>query len=165
MILESDESISATNSESEMVIAKPTVDRTLKAKAIINMGQKSKNMSDVIEAEHDLILETVQLERKQLEIENRWEVLRLMREKSAEEEMKLEVMKNEDLLLKELAKLLEEKKKTENENLGMIQQLKEIKEQMAKVLATGFNDLHSPIVGTNIGVSIYLPASCGIGPL
>ena len=79
--------------------------------------------------------------------------------------MKLEVMKNEDLLLKELAKLLEEKKKTENENLGMIQQLKEIKEQMAKVLATGFNDLHSPIVGTNLGVSIYLPASCGIGPL
>ena len=55
----------------------PNVDRSLKARALIRMGEVTTNkMSDVLEAEKDLIEETLQLEKKQLEMENRWEVFR-----------------------------------------------------------------------------------------
>ena len=55
----------------------PNVDRSLKAKALIRMGEVTSNkMADVLEAEKDLIEETLQLEKKQLEMENRWEVFR-----------------------------------------------------------------------------------------
>ncbi len=55
----------------------PNVDRSLKAKALLRMSELTKKkMSDVLEAEKDLIEDTLQLERKQLEMENRWEVFR-----------------------------------------------------------------------------------------
>jgi hypothetical protein len=51
--------------------------RSLKAKALLKIGEGSKKkLSDVLEAEKDLIEETLQLEMKQLEMENRWEVYR-----------------------------------------------------------------------------------------
>jgi hypothetical protein len=90
-------------------------------------------LSDVIEADNDLIEETLQLEMKQLEIENRWEVFRLRREKSAEEDMKLEVMKNEEALLEELARMNEEKERKEKETEKLREQLNEIKVKMEKV--------------------------------
>ena len=43
------------------------MDRSLKAKALIRMGEVTTNkMADVLEAEKDLIEETLQLEKKQL---------------------------------------------------------------------------------------------------
>ena len=135
MIMESDDS-TLYASEPEPVIAAPSVDRSQKAKALLKMGSREaskKKMSDVLEAEKDLIEDTLQLEMKQLEMENRWEVFRLRKEKSAEEDMKLEVMKKEEALLDELQKMSEEKEKRDLENHKLREQLKAIKDLMERV--------------------------------
>ena len=135
-MIESDVSETDVSEREEPVAGQPlpNVDRSLKAKALLKMGGATrKNLSDVIEADNDLIEETLQLEMKQLEIENRWEVFRLRREKSAEEDMKLEVMKNEDALLEELARMNEEKERKEKETEKLREQLNEIKVKMEKV--------------------------------
>ena len=141
MIMESDDS-TLFASEPEPVIMAPSVDRSKKAKALLKMGSgdaSKKKISDVLEAEKDLIEDTLQLEVKQLEMENRWEVFRLKKEKSAEEDMKLEVMKKEEALLEELQKMSEEKEKRDRENQKLRDQLKAIKEQMERVSCLGSN--------------------------
>ena len=60
-------------------------------------------------------------------------LFRLRREKSAEEDMKLEVMKKEEALLLELDKLKEDKLKKDEENDKLRQQLNDMKAKMEKV--------------------------------
>jgi hypothetical protein len=60
-------------------------------------------------------------------------LFRLRREKSAEEDMKLEVMKKEEALLLELDLMKEDKLKKDEENDKLRQQLNEMKAKMEKV--------------------------------
>ena len=78
----------------------------------------------VLDAEQDLIDDSLELEKKQLNMEREWEILRLKREKEAEEEMKEQIKINEDALLDKLQRLGEEKENKDVENEKLREQLK-----------------------------------------
>ena len=78
----------------------------------------------ILEAEKDLVEDSLELEKKQLDVERQWEILRLKREKVAEEEMKEQIRKKEEALLEELQRLEEEKENKDTENEDLREQLK-----------------------------------------
>ena len=78
----------------------------------------------ILEAEKDLVEDSLELEKKQLDVERQWEILRLKREKVAEEEMKEQIRKKEEALLEELQRLGEEKENKDTENEDLREQLK-----------------------------------------
>jgi len=78
----------------------------------------------ILEAEKDLVEDSLELEKKQLDVERQWEILRLKREKEAEEEMKEQIRKKEVALLEELQRLGEEKENKDTENEDLRKQLK-----------------------------------------
>ncbi len=108
----------------------PVVDRSLKAKMLLKGASDSNNMNEVLEAEADLVEDSLQLEKRQLEMVNELEVWKLKREKAAEEEMKAEMMKKEEALLNEFEKLREEKSAKDAENAKLRKQLDELKAKL-----------------------------------
>ena len=68
--------------------------------------------------------DSLELEKKQLEVEQQWDILRSKREKEAEEEMKEQIRKKEEALLEELKRLGEEKESKDTENNDLRKQLK-----------------------------------------
>ena len=78
----------------------------------------------ILDAEQDLIEESLEYEKKQLDAEREWEFLRLKREKEAEEEMKEQIRLKEDELIEELKRLGEEKDNKDEENNNLREQLK-----------------------------------------
>ena len=110
----------------------PKVDRSLKAKVLLKTRESGgdKNLADVLEAERDLAEESVELERRELMLEREWEVLRLRREKEAEEDMRAEMAKNEEMLVDELKRVNEEKRLRDEENEGLRRQLSEVRREM-----------------------------------
>ena len=68
--------------------------------------------------------DSLELEKKQLDVEQQWEILRSKREKEAEEEMKEQIRKKEEALLEELKRLVEEKESKDTENNDLRKQLK-----------------------------------------
>ena len=123
-------------SSTESIPAKaPKVDRSLKAKVLLKTRESGgdhvkKNLADVLEAERDLAEESVELEKRELMLEDRWEVLRLKREKEAEEDMRAEMAKNEEKLVDELKRVSEEKRLRDEENERLRRQLSEMKREM-----------------------------------
>ena len=63
-------------------------------------------------------------EKQHLDMEKEWEILRLKREKAAEEEMKIQIKAKEEILLDQLNRLGEEKKSKDAENIELRNQLK-----------------------------------------
>ena len=63
-------------------------------------------------------------EKQNLDMEKEWEILRLKREKAAEEEMKIQIKAKEELLLEQLNRLGEEKESKDAENIELRNQLK-----------------------------------------
>ena len=63
-------------------------------------------------------------EKQHLDMEKEWEILRLKREKAAEEEMKIQVKAQEEILLDQLNRLGEEKESKDAENIELRNQLK-----------------------------------------
>ena len=57
-------------------------------------------------------------------MEHQWEILRLRREKEAEEEMKEQIKINEEALMESLQRLGKEKEKKDSENEKLREQLK-----------------------------------------
>merc|ERR1712150_185518 len=62
--------------------------------------------------------------------EHQWEILRLRREKEAEEEMKEQIKINEEALMESLQRLGKEKEKKDSENEKLREQLKVLKEKL-----------------------------------
>ena len=62
-------------------------------------------------------------EKQHLDMEKEWEILRLKREKAAEEEMKIQIKAKEELLLDQLNRLGEEKESKDAENIELRKQL------------------------------------------
>ena len=56
-------------------------------------------------------------------MEKEWEILRLKREKAAEEEMKIQIKAKEEILLDQLNRLGEEKESKDAENIELRKQL------------------------------------------
>ena len=63
-------------------------------------------------------------EKQHLDMEKEWEILRLKREKAAEEEMKIQIRAKEEILLDQLNRLGEEKESKDAENIELRNQLK-----------------------------------------
>ena len=63
-------------------------------------------------------------EKQHLDMEKEWEILRLKREKAAEEEMKIQIKAKEEILLEQLNRLGEEKESMDAENIELRNQLK-----------------------------------------
>jgi len=63
-------------------------------------------------------------EKQHLDMEKEWEILRLKREKAAEEEMKIQIKAQEEILLDQLNRLGEEKESKDAENIELRNQLK-----------------------------------------
>ena len=68
----------------------PMIDRSLKAKALIKSSQISQN--EVLEAEKDIIEDSLEQENEELKMEEEWEKLRLKRENAASEELRMQVI-------------------------------------------------------------------------
>ena len=62
-------------------------------------------------------------EKQHLDMEKEWEILRLKREKAAEEEMKIQIKAKEEILLDQLNRLGEEKESKDAENIELRKQL------------------------------------------
>ena len=62
-------------------------------------------------------------EKQHLDMEKEWEILRLKREKAAEEEMKIQIKAKEGILLDQLNRLGEEKESKDAENIELRKQL------------------------------------------
>ena len=105
-------------------------DRALKAKALLTNKKSAETVRDVIEAEQDLVEDSVRLEQKELELEDSWEKLRYRREREAEAEMKAELLKKEELLLEEIRKTNEEKLMKEKENEKLRTELDTLKRRI-----------------------------------
>ena len=66
----------------------------------------------------------MEMEKQHLDMEKEWEILRLKREKAAEEEMKIQIKAKEEILLDQLNRLCEEKESKDAENIELRKQLK-----------------------------------------
>jgi len=111
----------------------PKIDRSLKARMILKtQTEKTTDLGQVIDAESDLVEESIDLEKKTEELEDRWTILRLKREKAAEEDMKLELIQNEDKLLEEMHKLETEKQVKDRENATLRNELTKLKAQLSQ---------------------------------
>ena len=106
----------------------PEIDRSTKVKMLLNAPKQE--MKDVLDVETELIDDSLKLEQRQLELERRWEVLRLRREKEAEEDMKREVVKEQELLLEEIQKHGAEKDRLDAENKELRKELQLVKEKL-----------------------------------
>ena len=62
-------------------------------------------------------------EKQHLDMEKEWEILRLKRERAAEEEMKIQIKAKEEILLDQLNRLGEEKESKDAENIELRKQL------------------------------------------
>ena len=101
----------------------PKIDRSTKAK----MLQKLEKASEILEAENEIVEESLKMETKQLNLEKEWEVLRLKRESAANEEMKNHVMQREEELLEQLKEISREKEAKDKENEELLKQLEAMK--------------------------------------
>ena len=93
-----------------------------------------RRMREVLEAEADLVEDSLQRQRRELELENSWNLLRLKKEKEAEEDMREELLKKEVKLLEELKRAGEEKAAKDRENDELREKLAEMKTRMDHML-------------------------------
>ena len=101
----------------------PKIDRSTKAKAL----QKLEKASEILEAENEIVEESLKLDNKQLAMEKEWEVLRLKRESAANEDMKNQVVEREEQLLEQLNEISKQKEQKEIENEELLKQLEAMK--------------------------------------
>ncbi len=97
----------------------PPVDRSTKAKYLLNQSRQSGvigNMQEVQEAERELLEDSLEREQDELRLEDEWEKTRMRREKEAEEDMKLELLKKEESLMSLMEELRKESEEKEYEN-------------------------------------------------
>merc|ERR1711976_918310 len=108
-------------------IQRPVIDRSLKAKALMISSRPSQN--EVLEAEKDIIEDSLRLETEELKMEEEWEKLRLHRKNAASEELRLQVMQREEELVKQLTQLSLDKEAKERENKKLMEQLETMRAQ------------------------------------
>ena len=72
--------------------SRPIIDRSLKAKALMK-SVRNPSQNEVLEAERDIVEESLRLENEELKMEEEWEKLRLRKENALSEEMRSQVNK------------------------------------------------------------------------
>ena len=104
--------------------------------------ERPKNMGDLLEAEEEIAETSLRREKEKWQLEEKWEELRLRKEREAEGEMRELILSEQDKLVAELERLREEaREKEENEQLLMgelkavRQELKAKEEEKMRLLA------------------------------
>merc|ERR1712204_65018 len=93
-----DDSSSASDDSSYIIQpSRPIIDRSLKAKALMK-SVRNPSQNEVLEAERDIVDESLRLENEELKMEEEWQKLRLRRENALSEEMRSQVIQREDEL-------------------------------------------------------------------
>ncbi len=80
-------------------------------------------------------------EKQHLDMEKEWEILRLKREKAAEEEMKIQIKAKEEILLDQLNRLGEEKESKDAENIELRKQLQVRKYLILLLMTKSLNQI------------------------
>jgi len=108
----------------------PMVDRSKKELALERYSGKLANVDEAFRAEEDLLEKSVNREKKQLDMEKEWEVMRLKKEKEHEENMG-EIMKSEQTeLCKQLEALREENKQKDLEDARLRGELATVRKEL-----------------------------------
>lgn len=104
--------------------------------------ERPKNMGDLLEVEEEIAETSLRREKEKWAMEERWEELRLKKEREVEGEMRELILSEQDKLVEELERLREEaREKEENEQLLMgelkavRQELKAKEEEKMRLLA------------------------------
>merc|ERR1712156_405801 len=86
--------------------APPRFDRNLKSNMV---NKEMKHIDDVLEAENEIVEDSIRREKKQLDLEKEWELLSLKKKNNINEEMTQHYRQREEELIEELEKLNLEK--------------------------------------------------------
>ena len=73
------------------VSSQPPIDRSLKAKALMKSARPT-TQNEVLEAEKDIVEESLRMETEELKMEQEWENLRLRKENAVNEELRFQVL-------------------------------------------------------------------------
>merc|ERR1719402_302138 len=111
----------------------PSVDRSKKEKALLRYsGGNVSGLEDVLKIEEDMVEESVIREKKNLEMEQEWEMMRLRKEKEHEEDMGEELRKKQDEMLKQLDTLTEDNRRKDEEDVKLRKELKMVRRELEK---------------------------------
>merc|ERR1712008_161986 len=125
-----DDSSSASDDSSYIIQPScPIIDRSLKAKALMK-SVRNPSQNEVLEAERDIVDESLRLENEELKMEEEWQILRLRKENALSEEMRSQVIQREDELIKQLAQLSLDKEAKDRENKDLMKQLEAMKARL-----------------------------------
>jgi len=115
----------------------PMVDRGTKKDAVIKYsgvtGDKLDdldNMEDVLKAQSDIANHSLAREKEKLDLENKWEFLRLKREAEHETSMRQMIVEEQDKLVEELDRLKITDKERDEVELGLRDELEKVKKQL-----------------------------------
>ena len=124
--------------------ARPRVDRASKASAVVKYGSQERELdevSDVQQVELEMADSSLEREKERLDLENKWEFLRIKREAEHESTMRKDIQQEQEKLISKMEKLsLENARKEESEKklmealVKLKKQLKEKEESERKLL-------------------------------
>jgi len=111
----------------------PKVDRGTKKDAVIKysvVAENLDNIEDVLKAETDIASESLAREKEKLDLENKWEFLRLKREAEAESSMRQMIVAEQEKLVEELDRLKLVDRDRDDEEKRLRQELDKVKKQL-----------------------------------
>ena len=96
------------------------------------VNKEMKHIDDVLEAENEIVEDSIRREKKQLDLEKEWELLSLKKKNNINEEMTQHFRQREEELIEELEKLNLEKNDKDQENKKLRKELDDIKAEFQK---------------------------------
>ena len=112
----------------------PKVDRDSKRNAVLKYYGVDEtalnNVESVQQVEINVADKSLEREKEKLDLENKWEFLRVKREAEAETVMRQEIMEEQEKLVKELDKLSVENKQKEESEKKLLEELERLKLQL-----------------------------------
>merc|ERR1719402_1420025 len=122
-----------TRLNNAVIVTPPSVDRSKKEKALLRYsGGNVSGLEDVLKIEEDMVEESVIREKKNLEMEQEWEMMRLRKEKEHEEDMGEELRKKQDEMLKQLETLTEDNRRKDEEDVRLRKELETVRKELEK---------------------------------
>ena len=92
--------------------------------------QHPENMGDLLEVEEEIAETSLRREQEKWQLEEKWEELRLRKEREAEGEMREMILREQDKLVDELEKLREEAKEKEDNERVLMGELKAVRQEL-----------------------------------
>ena len=120
--------------ESKSINGQPVIDRDSKKSAVLKYygGDETSltNVENVQKVEINVVDKSLEREKEKLDLENKWEFLRVKREAANEAVMRQEIMDEQEKLVAELDKLAIENKEKEASEKKLLEELESLKAQL-----------------------------------